>query len=252
LAANGREANSQEMFELWNIFQSNAYAKLLESAGPGRQITPVIHSSSFVRNYIDKDTYVVQVNEFTTDAAVAQYVKDGYRVIFSNLDHWRLDCIDTTWVGEKSTSCPQQVPTWQHFYRNSPLDVLTDLGMPNIRAAAQDPQQQSVRDKILGGTVSLYSSETDASGLQSKAWPRASGFAERLWSDPPLAPQGIDTTQKRLNVQRQRMVERGVRAQPTQPEFCMHNEAACYTEDEYAARSANIPQQPQQPQQQTA
>lgn len=242
LAANNRDATSQELFALWNVYQSNAYAKLQESAKPGRQLKPIIHSSAFVRNYLDKETYIVQVNEFANDSTIADYVNDGYQVIFSNLDQWRLDCAGTNWVGEKSLNCPQDIPTWKNFYDNSPLDMLTYLGVANARSTLQDSQQTQTKDVVLGGTASLYSSETDANGLQPKIWPRVSAMAERLWSDPTLPLQGIDTTQKRLNTQRERMVARGVRADPTQPEFCLHDESACYTKEQYTARSANIPQ----------
>ncbi|XP_068217150.1 chitooligosaccharidolytic beta-N-acetylglucosaminidase-like [Palaemon carinicauda] len=239
LAANALESNSEQMFKLWNTYQNNVYAKMTSAAGPERKITPIIHSSSLARNYINKDNYIIQINEPSSDPAAAQYVKDGYRVILANNDHWRVDCLDTAWYGEKAERCPSITPTWQSFFRNSPLDNMESI--PNIRDA-QTPEARTLRDNVLGGIVSLYSSETDSNGLDSKAWPRVSAMAERLWFDPTIAPQGFDTTLKRLNYHRQRMVSRGTRASPLQPEICMQDESACYSREEYAARAANIPQ----------
>lgn len=256
LAANGREPSSREYFELWNTFQSNAYSKLQE-ASPGRQVTPVIHSSSFARNYIDKDTYVIQLTDEVNSTAIADYVSNGFQVIFSNYDQWRLDC-HGNWVGEKAASCPVEVPTWRNFYdsNNGPLEMLFNLGLTNARsdlpfnrpnANQQQPQQQGTavnpKDFVLGGTATLWSAETDGKSFQPRMWPRVSAMAERLWSDPIThvdSPQ--NNAQKRLNVQRMRMVNRGIKAEPLTPEFCMHNEGACYSQEEYKARSEIVQQ----------
>ncbi|KAK7071899.1 Chitooligosaccharidolytic beta-N-acetylglucosaminidase-like [Halocaridina rubra] len=242
LAENGREPSSREMFELWKIFQNNALNKLQESAGPNRQITPIIHSSSFASNYIEKNKYIVQLTENANDTAIASYIDNGFKVIFSNYDQWRLDCDSTTWIGSKSLICPQNSPTWEHFYSNSPVDMLTYLGITNSRELRQDSGQNPIKQNILGGTALLYSSETDSHGLEPKTWPRVSAMAERLWSDPAQPLKGNDFTQQRLSKQRQRMVSRGIRADPVQPEYCLHDESACYSREQYAARSANIPQ----------
>jgi len=248
--ANNREASSREYFELWNTFQTNAYTKLQEAA-QGRQVTPILHSSSFARNYLDKDAYIIQLNENANDNAISDYVKNGFRVIFSNQDQWNLDCVTSTWIGDKAASCPQETPTWESFYHNSPLDILYNLGVTNARSGLPDTQGQEAagavnpKDLVLGGEATLQSSETDFNGLQSKIWPRLSAFAERLWTDPDTVASDPITgnmfTQKRLNVQRQRMVYRGIQADPIQPEFCMHDESACYSKEQYRART-NLPQ----------
>lgn len=251
LAANNREANSREYFELWNTFQSNAYSKLKE-ATKDRKVTPIIHSSSFARNYIDKEAYIIQLNENSDEAIISDYVNNGFKVIFSNPDQWRLDCVGSSWVGEKSETCPGVTLTWRNFYDNSPLDMLYNLGVTNARTSLpeQQAQQQTTadgvpnpRDYVLGGTASMWSFETDGNGVQSKVWPKVSAMAERLWSDP-AEPSNfeVDTTQKRLNVQRLRMARRGFRVDPTQPEFCMHDESSCYSKVQYERRSENVPQ----------
>jgi len=239
-AVNNREASSREYFELWNTFQTNAYKKLQEAAQT-RQVTPIIHSSSFARNYLDKDAYIIQLNEEVNSTSVADYVSNGFKVIFSNQDQWNLGCVTNTWVGDKAANCPQETPTWENFYRNSPLDMLYNLGIANARTgvpSTQDSNSINPQELVLGGEATLWSFDTDANSFQSKIWPRLSAFAERLWTDPQSHFTHDHFIQKRLNVQRQRMVYRGIQADPIQPEYCMHDESACYSREQYRARTA--------------
>jgi len=240
LAENGRESNSREYFELWNMFQTNAYKKL-QDAAQGRKVTPIVHSSSFARNYLNKDQYVIQISELSNTSAIAEYIKEGYKVIFSNQDQWNLGCIANTWVGDKAENCPIEVPTWENFYRNSPLDMLEHLGVSNARSNIQEPQQQvganNPKDLVLGGEATLWSFDTDAQGLQSRLWPRMSAFAERLWTDPQNNFIEDPFVQKRINNQRLRMVLRGIAADPLQPEYCFQDESVCYSRDQYRFRS---------------
>ncbi|ROT81164.1 hypothetical protein C7M84_000080 [Penaeus vannamei] len=241
LSQNKRESTSREYFELWNTYQSSAFNSLQEAA-QGRQVTPIIHSSSFARNYVNKDAYIIQLNENAADTAIADYINNGYKVIFSNQDQWNLDCVTSSWIGEKANDCPQETPTWESFYRNSPLDILSDQGISNARSDLVDNQQSSkLRDLVLGGEATLQSHEVDNNGLQSKIWPRLSAFAERLWTDPTDS-SFLDAgfTQKRLNIQRTRMVSRGIRADPLQPEYCMQDESACYSKEQHRARTSFV------------
>lgn len=244
LAANGREPVSQEFFELWNTYQQNAYSKLREASGPYRKVTPIIHASSYALSYADKDSYVVQLNQEANDSDIAKYIQHGFKVIFSNQDHWRLDCAAKNFYGEKAESCTGEVPTWRNFYENSPLDMLENMGVPNARSdQLRSGQTNPIKEQVLGGEATLWSFDTDANGLQSKSWPRVSALAERLWTDPIFSSQGMDTATKRINIHRQRMVDLGVRADPIQPKYCMHDESACYSEEQYVARSASQTQQ---------
>merc|ERR1719309_396548 len=80
MADNGKTANSNEYFELWNSFQTKAYTKLQEAA-QDRQVTPIIYSSSFASKYINKENknYIIQLQEETTKPAIAEYIKNGNR-----------------------------------------------------------------------------------------------------------------------------------------------------------------------------
>ncbi|XP_037776647.1 probable beta-hexosaminidase fdl [Penaeus monodon] len=181
-----------------------------------------------------------RLNENAADTAIADYINNGYKVILSNQDQWNLNCVTSTWIGEKANNCPQVTPTWENFYSNSPFDILSDQGVTIARSDLVGSQQSSnLRDLVLGGEATLQSHEIDNNGLQSKIWPRLSAFAERLWTDP-IDSGFLDTgfTQKRLNIQRTRMVFRGIRVDPLQPEYCMQDESACYSKEQYRARKS--------------
>merc|ERR1712168_301654 len=188
--------------------------------------------------------YIIQLQEQTTKPAIAEYIKNGNKVIFSNADQWNLDCVTEEWIGDKAAECTDKTPNWENMYRNSPLDILVELGVSNARSSGAELELQGVstgspRDLVLGGEATLHSYATDANGLQSKVWPRVSAMAERLWSDPTSnseIDQGL--TQRRLNLQRERMVTRGVKADPLQPEYCLHHEGACVNREQYKARTA--------------
>uniref|UniRef100_A0A0N7ZD94 beta-N-acetylhexosaminidase n=1 Tax=Scylla olivacea TaxID=85551 RepID=A0A0N7ZD94_SCYOL len=247
LAANGREAVSQEFFELWNTYQQNAYSKLREASGPYRSVTPIIHASSYALNYADKDSYVVQLNMDANDEEMIKYINQGFKVIFSNQDQWRLDCIGNNFYGEKAESCKTEIPTWRSFYDNSPLDMLENLGVSSARSGQlRSGQVNPIKEQVLGGEATLWSFDTDANGFQAKAWPRVAALAERLWTDP-IPNHGEDTSAKRINIHRKRMVDLGVRADPIQPQYCMQDETACYSKEQYHARSASLTANPGNP-----
>lgn len=57
-----------------------------------------------------------------------------------------------------------------------------------------------------------------------RTWPRAAAVAERLWSDPET-----DTTlaEQRFYRHRDRLVDRGIRAEAVTPKYCVLNEDEC-------------------------
>jgi len=60
--------------------------------------------------------------------------------------------------------------------------------------------------------------------MESKLWPRGAALAERLWTDPDTNWQAAEI---RLIHHRQRLVERGIKADALQPEWCHQNEGFC-------------------------
>merc|ERR1711970_1160224 len=210
LTAQSREVNSRELFELWNTFQTTAFTKLSESmqeTGISQKVTPMIYSSSFVKNYVDPKDYVVQLTDDVNNTNIQQYISKGYKVVFANSDAWSFEGPAPSWVSQAQTykrDIPR--PSWKQVYENSPFDMLTGLGVQNARNALPV-------DQVLGGEALVWSYETDAESLDSTVWPRGAALAERLWADPIQAH--------------------------FQPEYCFQNQNTCYTQDEYQTRQTH-------------
>jgi len=238
-----KEASSSELFDLWNTFQETAYSKMFEATeNRGNPVMPIIYSSSFVRKHIDHTKYIVQLTNVVNDTEIISYLRNNYKVIFSNSDAWNFEGPANSWVGRKATTYSNVPrPSWKEVYENSPLDMLTGLGVSNARSAIPTNNAESLpMDLVLGGEATIWSYETDPASLQTTAWPRASAMAERLWSDPKnngLGTFHAEEAQHRLAAHRARMVSEGTQAEVFQPEYCFHNQDSCYSQSEYEFRT---------------
>ena len=82
---------------------------------------------------------------------------------------------------------------------------------------------------VLGGEVAVWSETIDPENLEIILWPRASAAGEVLWSgrtDASGQNRSQLTAAPRLNEWRERMVARGISAEPIQMTFCMQAEDA--------------------------
>ena len=61
--------------------------------------------------------------------------------------------------------------------------------------------------------------------MEGKLFPRAAAFAERLWSNPS---DHWSKAEQRMLQHRERLRQRGVKADALQPEWCRLNEDQCY------------------------
>jgi len=191
---------------------------------------------SFVRNYIDPKQYVVQLTEEANATSIEQYISNGYEVVFSNYDVWNFEGPAASWVSENkkfrhARDTPR--PSWRDVYENSPFDMLTDLGSSTPR--------DSLNRQVHGGEAMLWSYETDAASLQPTAWPRGAALAERLWTNPQRLTFTAEQAESRMAIHRERMVERGTRAETFQPEYCFQNQDSCYSQKYRTYRDA-LPQ----------
>merc|ERR1719495_858708 len=196
----------------------------------------MIYSSSFVRNYIKpEDNYVVTITSVANASDIAQYINNGYDVVFSNSDVWTFEGPAASWVSEAQTfkaraDVPR--PSWKQVYENSPLDMIAHIDVTN---SGNSPKNRLDLPNVLGGEGTVWSYETDAESLQSTLWPRGAALAERLWTDVPQFYLKADQVDSRFAAHRERMVSRGTRAEVFQPEYCFQNQDACYSQ-EYRAR----------------
>jgi len=233
LTKQNREVNSRELFELWNTYQKQAYAKFTEAqqeTGITKPVKPMIYSSSFVRNYIDPKEYIVTLTSVANASDIEQYITKGYDVVFANADVWTFDGPAASWVSQAQpyiASAEVPRPTWKQVYENSPLDMISHLEGTN---SAVTPLRSNLPN-VLGGEGTVWSYETDAESLQSTLWPRAAALAERLWTDVPQFYQQADLVESRFATHRERMVSRGTRAEVFQPEYCFQNQDSCYSQE---------------------
>jgi len=210
------------------------------SGKQSRLVTPMIYSSSFVRNFIDPKQYIVQLTSNVNDTNISTYITNGYKVVFSNADTWNFEGPAQSWVS-KTTSFRknEKRPSWEHVYENSPLDMLIGMNYQNARSDHFN-QRSNEEQQVLGGEAMVWSYETDPSSLQTTAWPRGAALAERLWTDPASTPFQAEEAKSRMFAHRQRMVERGTRAETFQPEYCHQNQDSCYSQDEFTSRQQNL------------
>lgn len=72
---------------------------------------------------------------------------------------------------------------------------------------------------MIGGQANIWGEFVDQTNILSRIWPRASAVAERLWSDPTQT-KDIQIARYRLDMQRCRMLQRGISAAPILSGFC--------------------------------
>lgn len=83
---------------------------------------------------------------------------------------------------------------------------------------------------VLGGEAHIWSEQTDPISLDRMVWPRACAAGEVLWSgakDASGQNRSQITASPRLSEMRERLVARGVMAEPIQMPFCTQNGTQC-------------------------
>jgi len=93
---------------------------------------------------------------------------------------------------------------WRKYYSVEPL---------NFNGTAEE------NALVMGGEACLWAEYVDNTNVESRLWPRASGFAERMWSDDKA--NDVGTATPRMEEHRCRMVKRGIYAEPPNgPGYC--------------------------------
>lgn len=79
------------------------------------------------------------------------------------------------------------------------------------------------------GQASVWAEQTDESNIDSQIWPRAAAFAEVFWTGGGAKgfPLSAVSATGRLHDIRYRIVDKGVRAIPIQPEWCALRPGLC-------------------------
>nr|POE48145.1 beta-hexosaminidase [Quercus suber] len=160
------------------------------------------------------------VQTWQSDDALLAVVKAGYRALAGNYNYWYLDCGQGQWLNFHQDTAAGYWPfedycsprkNWRLMYSYDPLS-----GIP-----------ANLTHLVLGGEAHIWSEQTDAINLDSMIWPRAAAAAEVLWSGAkdPVTGQNRSqiTASPRLSEMRERLVARGVRAEP-HPNAVLHHE----------------------------
>ena len=187
---------------------------------------------------------LVQTWESVT-GAVAKTVAKGHKALAGNYNYWvstrptpilpqvlsflltlnvqYLDCGQGQWLDFYPNVSASYWPfadycsprkNWRLMYSYDPLE-----GVP-----------ANETDLVVGGVVAIWSEQTDPVNLDRMVWPRAGAAAEVLWSGAKDA-SGQNRSQveasPRLSDMRERLVARGVSAEPIQMPFCTQDGAQC-------------------------
>ncbi|CAG7832847.1 unnamed protein product [Allacma fusca] len=224
LKKKGKNNTQETLIELWGEFQSKAYNLVKDNQQvKANNVTAIMWTSELASiehavQYLPANNYVVQIWTTAQDPVIPFLIKNNYKTIFSNYDAWYLDCGFGAWIGEGNNWC-SPYKGWQKVYENSPLQLLSPALTPEeIDAAYKNGQ-------ILGGEAPLWAEQVDELTLEGKLFPRLSALAERLWSNPDTNWYAAES---RIVQSRHRHVQRGLRPDRLQPEWCHQNEELCY------------------------
>lgn len=212
--------NYTDLHETWGEFTMQAM-KRLEAANNGRVIPNIIMWSSdltkrpYVERYLNKHRTIVQTWGGSTWPETSDLLDDGYRIIISHVDAWYLDCGFGKWREIGGAAC-DPYRTWQTVYTHRPWQRMR--------------LSPSKRSLVLGGEACLWTEQVEEQSLDTRLWPRAAAFAERLWSDPSIKLDSLEVEEDvytRLVTHRERLVKRGLQAEAMWPKWCSQNPGMC-------------------------
>ncbi|XP_077539498.1 beta-hexosaminidase subunit beta-like [Haemaphysalis longicornis] len=124
--------------------------------------------------------------------------KKGYQVVMSS--PWYLNYFSSD-------------KEWDHFY--------------NTNRTGFDAMPKQM-ERVIGGEACMWGEYVDMTNLLGALWPRAAAVAERLWSAAHV--NKIEEAVWRLNMQRCRMLRRGIPVHPLNSLPCDNNEELDFTE----------------------
>ncbi|KAG8214807.1 glycoside hydrolase family 20 protein [Butyriboletus roseoflavus] len=202
-------ATNTTLFEALATFTQSTHGALIAQGK-----TPVVWEEMVVTfNLTLSNETIIMVWISSEDAAAVANL--GYRIIHAPSNYFYLDCGAGEWLGDDPTgnSWCDPFKTWSYSYTFDPLANLTE-------------SQYSL---VLGGEQLLWTEQSGPQNLDPIVWPRAASSAEIFWSakQPTGAPLNVTEALPRLHDVRYRMVQRGVRAIPLQPQWCALRPDAC-------------------------
>ncbi|KAK9887242.1 hypothetical protein WA026_021089 [Henosepilachna vigintioctopunctata] len=134
------------------------------------------------------------------------FLAKQFRVIFSTVGYWYLDCGFGPWKPSQVHGVCDPFKNWQKAYEYRPWE------------------SKYIKSLTEGGEVCLWSEQVAEESLETRIWPRAAAFAERMWSDPP---ELNNNTYVRLDNLRESMRSRGIKVSAIWPRWCSINPGSC-------------------------
>ncbi|KAJ8962193.1 hypothetical protein NQ318_018160 [Aromia moschata] len=168
----------------------------------------VLWSSPLTDNYISQLNYKDNVVVQYWYGSVDDILSSGHKVIFSTVGRWYLDCGFGPWKPSMTNGVCDPYTPWQTFYKYRPWEEFA-----------------SYADQFLGGEACLWTEQVEVDSLETRLWPRAAAFAERLWSDPEYFDSQDAHT--RLDVHNRRLRKRGIQTAAMWPRWCSQNPGRC-------------------------
>ncbi|XP_037028823.1 chitooligosaccharidolytic beta-N-acetylglucosaminidase [Bradysia coprophila] len=199
---NGMGRTTDDFMKLWGDFQAASLRVWDEEkhiSFSNSSSKPVILWSSHltdpehIDSYLNNERYIIQTWVPQTDSLPKKLLSKGYKLIMSTKDAWYFD--HGFWGQTRYY-------TWKMAYKNR---------IPRDR-------------NVLGGEACVWSELIDRNSIDERTWPRAAAVAERLWSDPDT---DATIAEQRFYRHRERLVDRGVRAEAVTPRYCVLNEGEC-------------------------
>ncbi|KAH8726507.1 glycoside hydrolase superfamily [Phaeosphaeriaceae sp. PMI808] len=165
----------------------------------------------------------VVVQSWRSDEAVARIVEKGHNVLVGNYNYWYLDCGKGQWLDFDPSVSESFYPyndycapfhNWRLLYSYDPL-----AGVPTDK-----------QHLVIGGEAHMWAEQTDPINVDRMIWPRGSAVAEVLWSGAKDAGgknrSQIDVS-PRLSEMRERLVAKGIGAEPIQMPYCTMDGTRC-------------------------
>ncbi|KAJ2943680.1 hypothetical protein O0L34_g16793 [Tuta absoluta] len=196
----GYEVNLEGFMALWGEFHKKSLQSWDEALGAiDVEPQPVMVWSSEltqpqrILEHLDSERYIIEVWEPLASPLINQLSRLNYRVVSVPKDIWYLD--HGFWGNTKYSN-------WRRMYGHTlPSD-----------------------SNVLGGEVAMWSEYVDTTAVDTRVWPRAAAVAERLWSNPT---SNANAAEPRLQRLRERLLNRGIRADALSPGWCAQHDLHC-------------------------
>ncbi|XP_034946655.1 probable beta-hexosaminidase fdl [Chelonus insularis] len=207
--------NLTDLHSMWADFEGKVLQRIIRANHDEIPKAAILWSSPLTKRpwitlHFDPKLHVIQTWGGSAWPETGDLLEDGFRVILSHVDAWYLDCGFGKWRETGEAACGEY-RTWQTVYNHRPWR-----------------DYQATINLILGGEVALWSEQIGQASLGPRLWPRASAFAERVWSDPLsssyLTEESVYT---RLASHMDLLQNRGLKTEAMWPQWCSQNPGKC-------------------------